>query len=281
MAQNRQRRSRNAAALQRDGLVVSPTDRPRPGCASGSPGSCVAALRWAGSPGPAPPAGGSSGTGPGRGRRTRSSRCPAPPAPPTEPRSARTAHARPRLRSLPGPAPRALSAHAAPGLELRMRASYPDARPLQSPCALSCPTLSARPRAGPGLSKEVPVFTVPVRRPCFAPVRTAEVAGFLLVSRTQRAAVPRAVVSEQNTESERKDQAFLRTARAAGPTAQHSPPLGPRGWRFPEEPWPRTQLLSPPLPPLRHAQRAPPAAPAARRPRARAPGARAGARGGR
>lgn len=52
-----------------------------------------------------------------------------------------------------------------------MRADRPDATPLQSPCALSCPTLSARAARRTRAVPAVPVGSGPLRRPRVAPVR--------------------------------------------------------------------------------------------------------------
>lgn len=208
-------------------------------------------------------------------------RRPAPPRMRTGLSAARPARA---LRACAGAAP---AAHAALRHEQRMRAARPDARPLQSSCALSCPTLSARPPAGPGLSPPCRCAPGPfgARVPLhFAP---AEVAVPLTVLGRQRASAPRVLVSQRSAESARKDQAFIGTAVGGGPAAPSppTPPRGPRGWRFPEERRHRAPPSSsrrPGPPPLRHAQRqprrrAPPAAPAARRPRPRASRAGPGA----
>lgn len=57
-----------------------------------------------------------------------------------------------------------------------MRTCCPDASSLQSPCALSCPTLSARPLSGPELPAAVPVCSGLRRLSCLCKMVPIELA---------------------------------------------------------------------------------------------------------
>lgn len=148
---------------------------------------------------------------------------------------------------------------------LRMRRTRTDARPLQSPCSLSCPTLSAQPPQDPGCHT---LRRCALRRlAAFVPSRPALscIASSISVSGSQRAAAPPVPVLVWSAESEGRDQALLGQP-AAGVLRRVTAPRGPRGWRFPEEPRPRAPDRRRRR---RHAEREP-SAPAAAARRARA-----------
>lgn len=147
--------------------------------------------------------------------------------------------------------------------DVRMRSARPDARPLQSPCALSCPTLSAQPAQDPGCP---PVRRCALRRfAAFVPPRRAPAgtASSVWVSGSRRTAAPPLPASVRRAESERRDQALL-TQPAAGVLSCVSAPPRPT-WVEVSRRAARPDRLRC----RRHAEREPPAAAAAAR-RARA-----------
>lgn len=147
-----------------------------------------------------------------------------------------------------------------------MRADRPDATPLQSPCALSCPTLSARAARRTRAVPAVPVGSGPLRRPRVAPVRAGR--GSDLPHALRRAARSRdpGVGGRAEPRECAKGSGDPRNSprRGSCDAVFHPPPLrAPRGWRFPEEPRHRTSPRPPCAGPAWSATASPCSAPAA------------------
>lgn len=171
-----------------------------------------------------------------------------------------------------------------------MRADRPDATLLQSPCALSCPTLSARAARRTRAVPAVPVGSGPLRRPRVAPVRAGR--GSDLPHALRRAARSRdpGVGGRAEPRECAKGSGDPRNSPRRGScdaVFHPPPPSAPHvGGGFQKSRGTARPLVPPAParpgpPPPRHAQRqprrrAPPSAPAARHPRA--PRARPGAR---